>query len=440
MSMIKFYFKPLLIFSKKKTFLLIFLLITFSSIYCQNKQKIISILYFNNNTKKTEWDWFERGICDMLITDIDSSKEITVLEREEIQKIFEEQNFSHSDEVSDEKAIEIGNLLSANKLVAGSFTIFNNNMRIDAKIIDTETGVAEGVKIEGDINNLFSLEEMLANKILMNLHVQGNLYKESESLEAVRAYYQGEILLESGEVDLAMAKFQTSSELDPLYGKAQKGIAEAFKFLKDFRKFRYQREIQKLYDKIVKFKKRLNENPFRTYADLIKSIDFNKMSDQQREQFNKKYEVYLLAQTPAQCYWGIQNTLNEIYYKKLEYLDEKNDKLEEELNEAGKEKELDVLEEKHEKERKSMESKNLPLIQEIINIANIARKKLKNDSFLQEVLYNEILALSEMKNYKLLKSKCEELMMNYPDYRMMEFVEDFYEDSLKELKKNKADR
>ncbi|MCK4797225.1 MAG: hypothetical protein KAT05_07570, partial [Spirochaetes bacterium] len=64
----------------------------------------------------------------------------------------------------------------------------------------------------------------------------------------------------------------------------------------------------------------------------------------------------------------------------------------------------------------------------------------KNDSFLQEVLYNEILALSEMKNYKLLKSKCEELMMNYPDYRMMEFVEDFYEDSLKELKKNKADR
>ena len=74
------------------------------------------------------------------------------------------------------------------------------------------------------------------------------------------------------------------------------------------------------------------------------------------------------------------------------------------------------------------------------SVYNIARKKLKNDSFLQEVLYNEILALSEMKNYKLLKSKCEELMMNYPDYRMMEFVEDFYEDSLKELKKNKADR
>ncbi|HAK46804.1 MAG TPA: hypothetical protein DCO79_12915, partial [Spirochaeta sp.] len=68
-----------------------------------------------------------------------------------------------------------------------------------------------------------------------------------------------------------------------------------------------------------------------------------------------------------------------------------------------------------------------------VSIAQQAREKWPDDPFLPELIYQELLVVYFEAEYETSLVLCEELMINYPDYRMMWAVEDFYEDSLIEL-------
>jgi hypothetical protein len=45
----------------------------------------------------------------------------------------------------------------------------------------------------------------------------------------------------------------------------------------------------------------------------------------------------------------------------------------------------------------------------------------------------EIFTLNQLKKHDQVKSKAEEFMMEYPDYRLIGFVEDIYEQTLNNL-------
>jgi hypothetical protein len=50
-----------------------------------------------------------------------------------------------------------------------------------------------------------------------------------------------------------------------------------------------------------------------------------------------------------------------------------------------------------------------------------------------------VLALSYFQDWTKLMAACEYLMQNYPDYRMMWAIEDFYQRSIEKLGGKKAD-
>jgi hypothetical protein len=71
--------------------------------------------------------------------------------------------------------------------------------------------------------------------------------------------------------------------------------------------------------------------------------------------------------------------------------------------------------------------------EQVIAIGENSRTTYANDPFLPEILYIQLLAFSSQKNYLLLKANSEQFLMTYPDYRMIETVEDWYEKALEEL-------
>jgi outer membrane protein assembly factor BamD (BamD/ComL family) len=71
--------------------------------------------------------------------------------------------------------------------------------------------------------------------------------------------------------------------------------------------------------------------------------------------------------------------------------------------------------------------------QQVVDIGEKSRTIYTNDPFLSEILYIQLLALYSQKEYQQLKSKTEKFLMTYPDYRMIETVEDWYEKALEEL-------
>ena len=84
-------------------------------------------------------------IATLLEADLSTSEHALTVEREEIDKVLNEQELGKSGLVSADTAAKIGSLTGAKVLVTGRFFAVGNQYMIVAKIISTETGRVYGV-------------------------------------------------------------------------------------------------------------------------------------------------------------------------------------------------------------------------------------------------------------------------------------------------------
>lgn len=85
-----------------------------------------------------------KGIADLLITEMAQNTGIRVVERENLQKLLDEQNLARDGRADEATAARIGKLLGAKHIVTGSFITDNRGkMVLTLKSVDTETGVVE---------------------------------------------------------------------------------------------------------------------------------------------------------------------------------------------------------------------------------------------------------------------------------------------------------
>lgn len=385
-----------------KIVILITLLILPISLHAK---ETISILYFDNTSGNEEYDWLRKGIADMLITDVAKSRHVRVVERGQLESILKEQALTFSGAIDEDSAVEVGKLLNANTLIYGSFIVADKMIRIDARITDVETAIiATSLQSSGTVKQIFSVEKELAKKIFEYFEYAPPpelAVTETQSYEAAKTYYEGISFLDSGDMEKAAENFRKAGDLDPLYRKPQKSLEEAYQFLKDFKQLRKQREMANLYEKADKLRIRLESDEWKTYADLVMETDFASISPEEQQQFNDEHQAYVLCNTPTQCTWHLMLTLQEIGMK-------------------------------YESDFGNIEAKE-KLYQEILSIAQTSREKSADDPFLPEILYMEIFTLNQLKKHDQVKPKAEEFMMEYPDYRLIGFVEDIYEQTLDHL-------
>ncbi len=104
----------------------------------------VAVLPFVNSAigqANSELAPLSKGIADLLITSMAQNPAIRVVERENIQRLLDEQNLARDGRVDDATAARIGKLLGARHMVTGSFvTDRSGTMVITVKSIDTETG------------------------------------------------------------------------------------------------------------------------------------------------------------------------------------------------------------------------------------------------------------------------------------------------------------
>jgi len=70
---------------------------------------------------------------------------------------------------------------------------------------------------------------------------------------------------------------------------------------------------------------------------------------------------------------------------------------------------------------------------QILLWAAAAEKAYPGDPFLPEVLYSRVFVYVDREQWQNVRDLCERLMGDYPDFRMMWAVEDFYERALEKL-------
>ena len=126
----------------------------------------IAILYFDYGGKKAELEPLREGLAQMLISDLAELSEIRVVERARLNAVLDEQKLAASGKVDAATAARIGKLLGARELVLGSFFDLAGALRIDARVVEVETGkIVRSVGANGPAADFWALERDLAGKL-----------------------------------------------------------------------------------------------------------------------------------------------------------------------------------------------------------------------------------------------------------------------------------
>jgi TolB-like protein len=136
-----------------------------------NTPKRVAIINFDNSSGKTsEFGDLGGPMRDMLTTDLTEVKNLSMVDRQALEKIINEQNLNNTNRFDQNTATKLGKLLGAEVIITGTYFEFYGNLRVDAKFINVETGeIAFSVGVDGAREKLFDLKNSLVNKIIEKL-------------------------------------------------------------------------------------------------------------------------------------------------------------------------------------------------------------------------------------------------------------------------------
>ncbi|MEO8562372.1 MAG: CsgG/HfaB family protein [bacterium] len=140
------------------------------SIVAQAAKPTVAIMYFNNNvfTKDArDYDGLSKGVPDFLITEMSANSGIRVIERDQVQKLIDEQRLVGAGQVDRETAVKVGKLLGAQHMIFGGFMADpKGNFRIDARAVNVETGAIEFTeRVQDKSDNVMALIGTLASRL-----------------------------------------------------------------------------------------------------------------------------------------------------------------------------------------------------------------------------------------------------------------------------------
>ena len=137
----------------------------------------IGILEFQPLNEEARKDNLGKIFTEVLTTSFFKSEAFKIIEREQLQKILKELELTQSGIIDTSNAKQIGKMVGANAIVIGSVTKIGNDMRLDARIIDVESGfILTAEKTEGktDIQNIGTMADSIVADLI------NRFYKEKK--------------------------------------------------------------------------------------------------------------------------------------------------------------------------------------------------------------------------------------------------------------------
>ena len=202
----------------------------------QDTRPGIAVLPFNNGgsygQQKEDFDALERGIAGMMISELSSNPAARVVERQEIQRLVDEQNLAAQGRVEAGSAAKIGKLVGARYTVFGTFVDFYGDFRVDVRLVNTETG--EIVKTESERmqrDHLFDIIRNVAARLMKDANLPALPRQASDQrmtrqvpTEALTYYSRALLYQDRGQNDKAKEMFSKALAIFPEYAEAADGL------------------------------------------------------------------------------------------------------------------------------------------------------------------------------------------------------------------------
>lgn len=172
----------------------------------------------------------ERGLAELITTDLSRSSRLTVVERARLSALLSELELGRTGVADTTQGLRAGRILQAAKLVQGSILqVGPERLRVDAALVDAQTAQASGGSTQDDrLDELFALEKRLVLDLFRELNValtpaERNAVEQrpTRSLAAFLAYSRGLTAEDQGKYDDASRFYNDAVRIDPGFGAAR---------------------------------------------------------------------------------------------------------------------------------------------------------------------------------------------------------------------------
>ena len=130
--------------------------------------KTVAVLPFQNNsiTQSSHTQGLARTLTDRITENLTASLEVTLIDRESIEKLLNELSLSSQGMTQAEGRLSLGKLLGAHYLIMGEYSEIVGNLRLDARIVEVQSGrVIASDSVEGRVTERRHMETAFAKTV-----------------------------------------------------------------------------------------------------------------------------------------------------------------------------------------------------------------------------------------------------------------------------------
>ncbi len=205
----------------------------------QDTRPGIAVLSFENGGSygkdKEDFDALRKGIAAMLISELAQNKNVRLVDRGEIQRLLDEQGLAVAERVDRETAAKIGKLVGARYMIAGSFIDLYGDFRVDARIINVETGeILKVVRSDPKLHDRRDMSRMIqsvAERIMVDANLPplpaGTAQRPPVPTEALALFSRALLYQDRGDKAKAVEYYQKALDVFPAYSEASEGLKKA---------------------------------------------------------------------------------------------------------------------------------------------------------------------------------------------------------------------
>ena len=190
----------------------------------------LAVLYFINLSNDPKWQPLQKGLADMIITDLSQIDDLKVIERIRLNYLMDELQLSVAGIAKEENFSRVGKLLGVRNLINGSYMITpTDEVILEANIFEISTDLMPRIaNYEGNLSELFRLEKELVLKVINYFNIRLTPEKRSEifeipteDMEAFINYCMGLEAMDRRDMVSAQKYFQEALYIDNDFQEAK---------------------------------------------------------------------------------------------------------------------------------------------------------------------------------------------------------------------------
>jgi TolB-like protein len=207
----------------------------------QDPRPGIAVLAFENGGSygqdREDYDALRRGIAGVMISELSQDARLRLVDRAETQRILDEQNLTQVGRVDAATAARVGQLIGARFMVTGTFIDLYGEFRLDARIINVETGeILKTVRSDPkhrEIKQLHTMIRTVASRLLEEIELP-SLETAAASgpsrevpTEALSLYSRALLYEDRGDKAKAIEYYEKALLQFPEFTEAREGLRKA---------------------------------------------------------------------------------------------------------------------------------------------------------------------------------------------------------------------